>query len=292
MKPARFQYVDPHSVDEAVEFLAARPDEAKVLAGGQSLMPVINMRLARPGYLVDLSRVDDLDYIGDQNGDVRIGAMTTQRTLLDSSDIAARCPLMTSALPWIGHTAIRQRGTLGGSLVHHDPSAELPAVAVALDAEIVLRGPNGERTVPASEFFVTFFTTTAEPDELLVEVRIPAAPSGTRVATSELARRKGDFALTGIVASVGVGSDGVIGSPRMCAFGVDEVPRRLEACEALIDGQRLSDELLGEVAQAAAGAVEPESDMHASADYRRRMTGVLARRALTEAVSPDTNTEG
>ena len=148
MKPARFQYVDPHSVDEAVEFLAARPDEAKVLAGGQSLMPVINMRLARPGYLVDLSRVDDLDDIDDHNGDVRIGAMTTQRRLLDSSDIAARCPLMTSAMPWIGHTAIRQRGTLGGSLAHDDPSAELPAVAVALTPRSCCAAPAASAPCP------------------------------------------------------------------------------------------------------------------------------------------------
>jgi aerobic carbon-monoxide dehydrogenase medium subunit len=295
MKPARFQYVDPRTVGEAVAFIAAHPDDAKVLAGGQSLMPVINMRLARPAFVVDLKRIDDLDYIAAGNGGLRIGAMTTQRALLDSPDVAARCPLITTAVPWIGHAAIRQRGTLGGSLVHADPSAELPAVVAALDAELVLRGPGGERTVSAREFFVSFFTTVAAPDELLVEVRVPAAPQGTRVATVELARRKGDFALAGIVASVGATSDDAVTAPRLCAFGVDEVPRRLEACERLLDGQTPDHDLLRELEATASGEVEPESDMHASAEYRRQMTGVLARRALSDALAhstSDTQTKG
>jgi carbon-monoxide dehydrogenase medium subunit len=295
MKPARFQYVDPRTVGEAVGFIAAHPDDAKVLAGGQSLMPVINMRLARPAFVVDLKRIDDLDYIAAGNGGLRIGAMTTQRGLLDSPDVAARCPLITAAVPWIGHAAIRQRGTMGGSLVHADPSAELPAVVVALDAELVLRGPGGERTVSAREFFVSFFTTVAAPDELLVEVRIPAAPQGTGVATVELARRKGDFALAGVAASAGTTSNGAVTKPRLCAFGVDEVPRRLEACERLLDDQTPDDDLLRELEATASAEVEPESDMHASAEYRRQMTGVLARRALSDALADstsDTQTKG
>jgi carbon-monoxide dehydrogenase medium subunit len=288
MKPARFRYWAPDTVGEVVDFLASHGDDVKLLAGGQSLMPVMNMRLARPEYLIDLNSVGGLAGIGQGDDDiVVVGAMTTHEAILDSDLVKHACPLLHVAAPWIGHSAIRHRGTVGGSLVHADPAAELPAVAVALEAEIVLRRDRGSRTVPAEEFFVSYFTTSTEPDELVTEVRFPAQPAGARVAVKEIARRRGDFALAGVAVSVTVEPDAVVSSARICAFGVGEVPRRMREAEAALTGSRPSDGLLHEAGELAAKAVEPESDMHASATYRRDMTSVLTRRALQMALADD-----
>lgn len=284
MKPARFEYCDPRTLDEAVAVLAERADDAKLLAGGQSLMPVLNMRLSRTGLLVDLNGVGELEYVEAGNGTLRLGALARHDTLLGSAEVAEACPLLAKSIPFIGHTAIRYRGTAGGSLVHADPSAELPAVMTALDAELVITSSDGARTVPASEFFVTFFTTAIETDEVLTEVRIPRQPPGSGSAVVELARRHGDFALAGVVATVGAKGER-IASSRICAFGVDDVPRRLEEVEALTAGNTLSAELLDEAANLAMTLIEPEADMHATAEYRREMTGVLTKRALREALN-------
>lgn len=284
MKPARFNYWDPATVEEVVGFLEEHGDEAKLLAGGQSLMPVVNMRLARPAYLVDINGLAELDYIREDGDWLRIGALTRQDTLLQSSEVRRLCPLMTRALPYVGHLAIRYRGSIGGSIVHADPSAELPAVTTALDAEFILTGPRGSRSVPAAEFFISFFTTAAEPDELLTEVRVPVEPKGAGTAVQELARRHGDFALAGVAAEVRMNGGNQVRSARVCAFGVDEVPRRIDEAESLLSGQEPTPELLATAAEAAMRAVRPESDMHASSDYRRRMTGVLTRRTLMQAL--------
>jgi carbon-monoxide dehydrogenase medium subunit len=285
MKPAKFKYWAPGAVDEVVDFLAEHGDDAKLLAGGQSLMPVMNMRLARPQYLVDLGRVDGLREIRESNGDLAIGAMATQEAVLGSALAGQACPLLHAAIPWVGHLAIRHRGTVGGSIVHADPSAELPAVAIALDAQMVLRGDAGIRSVPAEEFFISYFTTAAEPGELLTDVRFPKQRPDTRVAVQEIARRHGDFALAGVVLCVNLAAEGTVASVRICAFGVHEVPRRLTAAENLLAGELPSEELMREVGQLASQAVEPEGDMHASAEYRREMTGVLTRRAMHSALS-------
>lgn len=289
MKPARFKYWAPEAVADVVDFLADRGEDTKLLAGGQSLMPVMNMRLARPEYLIDLNRLGGLDEIRRENGHLSIGAMARQEAILESPLAAESCPLLGAAIPWIGHMAIRHRGTLGGTVVHADPAAELPAVAVALDAEMVLLRRSGRRSVPAEEFFISYFTTAAEADELLVEVRFPVQPQGSRVAVREIARRHGDFALAGVVVSLVAHEDGSVSSPRVCALGVDDVPRRLRASESVLDGQVPSEELLREAGRLAAEAVEPEDDMHATASYRREMTGVLTQRAVTEALSPNDN---
>jgi carbon-monoxide dehydrogenase medium subunit len=283
MKPAPFAYCDPHSLREVIEALGERGTDAKLLAGGQSLMPVLNMRLSRTELLIDLNKVDELEFVDGSTGRLHIGALARHDTLLKSAEVAGACPLVAKSIPLIGHTAIRYRGTVGGSLVHADPSAELPAVMTALEAEFVVAGHGGSRTVPAGDFFVTFFTTAIEPDEVLTEIVLDRQEQRSGNSVVELARRHGDFALAGIVATVT--RDGEqIASARLCAFGVDEVPRRLAEVEQLVTGEEPSAELLSDAGNLATTLVEPESDMHASAEYRRNMTGVLVRRALREAV--------
>ncbi len=284
MKPPRFRYWDPATLEETVGFLGDNADDAKLLAGGQSLMPVINMRLLRPAYLVDINGVSELDYMRVEGDRLRIGALTRQDTLLRSPEVKRMCPLLWKALPHIGHMAIRYRGTIGGSIVHADPSAELPAVAAALDAELTLTGPNGARAVPAQDFFLSFFTTAAEPNEVLTEIAFPVQPDRAGSAVLEMARRHGDFALAGVAIALEPNGDGRIGSARVCAFGVDEVPRRIGDAESLLGGATPNDELLAEAGEAAARGVEPESDMHASSAYRREMTAVLTRRAIGHAL--------
>ena len=284
MKPPKFKYWKPTSVDETVRFLEQNADQTKILAGGQSLMPVISMRLARPDYLVDINGLTELDYIRPDGDRMHVGALTRQNTLMRSADVQRLCPMVSKALPYIGHTAIRHRGTIGGSIVHADPSAELPAVATALDAEMVVTGPNGSRAIPASEFFLTFFMTAMEPDEMLTEVVFPVQEEGSGSGVLELARRHGDFAVDGVAVAV-TPNGGGIGSARVCAFGVDDVPRRIDEAESLLSGQRPTADLLSEAGAATARNLEPESDMHASGEYRREMAGVLTARALTEALA-------
>lgn len=284
MKPAPFQYWDPPSVDDALAFLAEHGDESNLLAGGQSLVPLLNMRLVRPDYVVDLNRLSELDYVRVEGDVVAVGALVRQDTLMHDPVITERCPLLARAVPHIGHSAIRYRGTAGGSVAHADPAAELPAVAAALDADVVLRSATGTRTVPAREFFVTHLTTSVEPGELLTELRFPArAASGAGSGVMELTRRHGDFALVGLAGQVQLVSK-TIASARLCAFGVDEVPRRMTEVEHLLEGEAPSAGLVAEAAAAAADAVDPPSDMHASASYRRDMTGVITRRLLAQVL--------
>ena len=284
MKPAPFQYWDPPTVEDAIAFLAEHGDESNVLSGGQSLVPLLNMRLVRPEYVVDLNRLSELDYVRAEGDVVAVGALVRHDTLMHHPLVAERCPLLARAIPHIGHSAIRYRGTAGGSVAHADPAAELPAVAAALDADVVLRSTRGTRTVPAREFFVTHLTTSIEPGELLTELRFPArATAGKGSAVMELTRRHGDFALVGLAGQVEMNSH-TIASARLCAFGVDEVPRRMTEVEALLEGQAPSEELVADAAAAASEAVQPPSDMHASASYRRDMTGVLTRRLLSEVL--------
>ncbi|HET8672891.1 MAG TPA: xanthine dehydrogenase family protein subunit M [Thermoleophilaceae bacterium] len=280
MKPAPFEYWDPASVEEATDFLAEHGDESNLLAGGQSLVPLLNMRLVRPEYVVDLNRLSELDYVKVEGDVLAVGALARHDTLMRDQMVAERCPLLARAAPHIGHSAIRYRGTLGGSVAHADPAAELPAVAAALDAQVVLRSRRGTRSVPAREFFVTHLTTSIEPGELVTELRFPTRPaSGAGSAVMEFTRRHGDFALVGVAGQIQL-DGGSIASPRFCAFGVDEVPRRMTEVERLLDGEAPSTALVAEAASTASDSVEPPSDMHASASYRRDMTGVLTRRLL------------
>jgi len=284
MKPARFDYVAPATVGEAVSSLDSYEGEAKVLAGGQSLMPLLNMRLARPGLLVDLGRIAELDYVRETDGWLEIGAMTTKRSVEDSA-IVERCqPLLHAATVLIGHPQIRNRGTVGGSMAQADPAAEYPAMAVALDAELRAAGPDGERVIKAEDFFVTYLTTALGPSEVLTEVRVPVLPERSGWAFTEVARRHGDFAIAGAAATVALDSAGHVSDARIVLFGVGPGPVRPRAAEEVVRGERAGDDLCRQAGSKASEEIdEPLSDVHASAEYRRHLAGVLTRRALAEA---------
>jgi aerobic carbon-monoxide dehydrogenase medium subunit len=283
MKPARFEYHRAEGVEHAIELLARYGGDAKVLAGGQSLVPLLNFRLARPAALVDVNRIAALAYIREDDGTVAFGAMTRQRTIEFSPVVAARLPLLREATRWVGHLPIRSRGTIGGSIAHADPSAEYPAVLTALDGEVIVQGPRGRRTVKPGHLFETYLTTSLAPDELLVEVRLPAMPPGAGYAFEEFARRHGDFAIVGIAAMVARARDRRV-TARLASAGAGPVPVRLRAAEEILERDGLGDAALEAAAARAAELVAPDSDIHASADYRRHLTRVLTLRALKRAV--------
>jgi carbon-monoxide dehydrogenase medium subunit len=282
VKPPAFEYVAPTSLDEALELRAKHGADSVVLAGGQSLMPLLNLRLALPAVVIDIGRVMELAGVRSANGGLAIGAMTRQREVERSELVGERSPLLGKAVRLIGHPTIRNRGTVGGSLAHADAAAELSATALALDAEIVARSLRGQRAIPARDFFLDYLTTALEPDELLVEVRVPAVPGGA--AFQEVARRHGDFAIAGAAAVVMV-EEGVVRDARIALLGVGPTPVRATEAEALLRGGRAGEELFREAAEKAAAGLEPSSDVHAPAGYRRRVAAVLTRRALMEAVS-------
>ena len=282
MKLPQFGYEAPQNVSEAVDLLAEHQDEASVLAGGQSLIPLLALRLAHPAVIIDINGIDELSGVSATNGWVAIGAMTREYVAEESETLAAAVPLLAAALPLIGHEAIRSRGTIGGSLAHADPAAELPAVARALDAEFVVCGPSGERVVPAAEWFEGFLTTSRRPDELLVEVRFPAAGPGTGISFQEVARRHGDFAIVGLAASLTL-SEGAISGARLALAGVSDVPVRAADAEDLLVGERPSAELFDEAARRATGDIDPPADVHGSSDYRRKVAAALVRRGLRAA---------
>jgi aerobic carbon-monoxide dehydrogenase medium subunit len=282
MKLPSFDYEAPKTVSEAVELLGEHLDEASVLAGGQSLIPLLALRLAHPAVLIDINGVDGLSGVSATDGRVAIGAMTREYVAEESATVAGAVPLLAAALPLIGHEAIRSRGTIGGSLAHADPAAELPAVARALDAEFVVRSQSGERVIPAADWFEGYLTTSRRPDELLVEVRFPAAGRGTGTSFQEVARRHGDFAIVGLAAALTL-SDGVITDARLAFSGVSDVPVRAAGAEELLVGERPSAELFDEAARRAAEDIDPPADLHGSSDYRRKVAAVLVRRGLRVA---------
>ncbi len=283
MKPARFDYHAPTSLDEAVALLQRYGGDAKILAGGQSLMPLLNFRLSRPTALIDLNRIASLAFIREHDGQVRLGAMTRQRTIEFSPVVAQRLPLLREATKWVGHLPIRTRGTIGGSIAHADPSAEYPAVLTALEGEVVARGPTGERVVKAKDLFLTYLTTSLESDEVLVEIRLPVMPVGAGFALEEFARRHGDFAIVAIAAMV-VPNAARCRQARLATAGAGPVPVRLRAAEEILERDGVTDAAIDAAARRAAELVSPDSDIHASADYRRHLTMVLTRRALKRAI--------
>jgi len=283
MKPAKFDYHAPTTVEQALELLGRYGGDAKLLAGGQSLMPLLNFRLSRPAALVDLNRIPSLAYVREQDGQVRFGAMTRQRTIEFSPVVRERVPLLGEATRWVGHLPIRTRGTIGGSIAHADPSAEYPAVLTALEGEVVARGPKGERVVKAKDLFRTYLTTSLTPDEILVEVRMLAMPAGAGYALEEFARRHGDFAIVGIAAVV-VKAGARCTLARLATAGTGPVPVRLRAAEEILERDGLTDAAIEAASRRASELVSPDSDIHASADYRRHLTGVLTKRALTRAL--------
>ena len=282
MKLPYVEYEAPTTMAEAVDLLAEYQDEASVLAGGQSLIPLMALRLARPAVLIDINGLSELSLVAVEDGRVTIGAMTREYVAEDSATVGDTVPLLAAALPLIGHEAIRSRGTIGGSLAHADPAAELPAVARALDAEFVVRGRAGERVVPAADWFEGYLATSRRPDEILAEVRFPAAGPGTGVSFLEVVRRHGDFAIVGLAVSLTL-ADGVISDARLAFSGVSDVPVRAFGAEDLLAGERPSAGLFDEAARRAAQDIDPPADLHGSSDYRKKVAAALVRRGLRAA---------
>ena len=286
MKPPAFDYAAPTTLAEAIALLVQHEGDAKVLSGGQSLVPLLNMRLARPAVLVDLARVPDLDYVRSDGDGFAIGAMTRQRTVELSPLVQAQHPMLHAGVMLIAHPQNRNQGTIGGSLAHADPAAELPALALALEASFRATGPQGERSIAASDFFLTYLTTALDSREILTAVRFPTLPARTGWSIVEVARRHGDFALAGVVAVVTLQTDGRCASARLVLFGVGSTPIRAQGAERLLVGQPAEPAVFARAGvQAAADLEEPLSDVHATAIYRRDLARVLTGRALAEATS-------
>ncbi len=285
MKPAPFDYYAPTSVDETCSLLARYGSDAKLLAGGQSLVPLLALRLAQPATLIDLNGVHELDYIRADDNGVAIGAMTRQRTVERSSVMRETCPLLPAAVEWIGHPQIRNRGTIGGSLVHSDPAAELPALATLLDATFTITNAQGaKRTVKPDEFFVTYLTTAVEPEEMLSEIYFPTLPAGTGWSFVEVARRHGDFALVGAAATVALDSAGACSNARIALFGVAPTATRSPSAEQALLNQKPDEQAIAAAASEVVKDIDPPGDVHASVEYRKYVATNLVRRALTEAV--------
>ena len=284
MKPAPFEYFQPRTLDEALSLLAEHGGDAKPLAGGQSLIPAMNFRLATPAVLVDLNGLAELNDISDGGGNITIGGMTRQRAIERSGLVAQRFPLLAETMPHIAHPAIRNRGTIGGSLAHADPAAELPAVMLALNATIAVTGKAGVREIAASDFFVGLFSTALEPGELLTQVRIPTAAKRSGFAFQEISRRHGDFALVGVAVAIQLDDSGRCAGARIALLSVGERPVLAEQASRALTGQVPSVESIRAAADAAATRdIDPSSDIHASARYRRQLANVLTRRALERA---------
>jgi aerobic carbon-monoxide dehydrogenase medium subunit len=281
MKPASFDYHDPTTLADALDLMARYGEHARPLAGGQSLVPLMNFRLLRPAHIIDLNGVSKLNYVNVEKGKLRIGSMTRQRVLERSPEIVQHWPLLREAAELIGYVQIRNRGTIGGSLAHAFPSAELPVALVTLDGSLRLRAATSERVVHAADFFLSTMTTALQPNELLTEIIIPVLPANCGWSYQEVSRRYGDFALAGAAALVAVDSEGAIAHARLTLTGMTPFPAH--AAEQSLLGEKPSESLFKNAAKHATENLEQDSDIHASAEYRRSTCRVLARRALMQA---------
>ena len=285
MKPAKFEYFAPTSLSEALALLEEHGDDAKILAGGQSLMPMLNMRLARPKVLIDVNRIPGLDYISPTpDGGLAFGALTRLRSVEKSAVVKDRIPVLAAVMPSIGHFQIRNRGTVGGSVSHADPAAELPAVCIALDGEFVLSSASDQRVLKAEDFFIAPLTTAIEPGELLTEIRLPARSEEWRWGFQEVCRRQGDFAMVGAVSLLQLDGGGVCRSACITMFGVGGTPARISRAEEALVGNPINDSVLEDVSKIVSEELNPDSDIHASAAYRKEVGGVIARRTLEAAI--------
>jgi carbon-monoxide dehydrogenase medium subunit len=282
MKPSAFEYHAPKSVEEALGVLERYGGEARLLAGGQSLVPMMNFRLATPSALIDLNRIPQLAGITEEDGAVRIGAMTRQRALEFSPLIAEKLPLLRDAIRLVGHLPTRSRGTIGGSIAHADPSAEIPMVLRALDGEVRVRSPRGERIILAENLFEDALTTVLEADEILIDIRLPVMPHGCGWAVEEFSRRHGDFAVAAVAAIVLPGSEAEV---RIACAGVASRPLRLHASEEVVRSQGLEEHAIRNAAEQAASGIEPLVDHVASGEFRLHLARVLTERALMQAAS-------
>ncbi|MPZ53292.1 MAG: xanthine dehydrogenase family protein subunit M [Acidimicrobiia bacterium] len=284
MKPARFSYEVPETVEEAVSLLGEHGYEAKLLAGGQSLIPLLSFRMARPAVLVDVNRVQGLDFVEWESDGVRIGALARHRVLETDPELTTRCPMAAEALALVGHVAIRNRGTVAGSMAHADPAAEWPLVALVLGGVFTVVGPVGERQVPASEFFRGFMTTVLEPDEMITELRLDMPRNGSGSAFLEFARRHGDYAQAGAGSIVQLDGSGRVSDARVGLLGVGTTPIRASAVEEALVGVTPTETDLVELSQLAGESMAPLDDVHADADYKRHLGTVMVRRTLETAL--------
>jgi CO/xanthine dehydrogenase FAD-binding subunit len=282
MKPATFEYVVADSVVKAITVLSEARGEAKILAGGQSLVPMLNFRLVRPAILVDINRIPNLAFIEETSDTIRVGALTRHHQLEISTVVAKHLPILASAMTHVAHLAIRNRGTIGGSLSHADPAAELPMIALVLNARLHVISSKGERTVAASAFFRDALTVDLGEDEIVTEIHLPKLPPNTGWGFEEVARRAGDFALAAVAATV-TASGGKIEEARIALTGVGPTPVRARKAEALLRGERIETKLIERVIEAVRSVIAPDSDLHASSDYRRHLAGVLTGRAVSTA---------
>jgi CO/xanthine dehydrogenase FAD-binding subunit len=282
MKPVAFDYLAAQTLDEALSALARAGGDGKILAGGQSLVPMLNFRLVRPSILIDINRIRDLDYVDAAGGVVRIGALTRHHSLETSSLIRRHLPPMTAAMQHVAHLAVRNRGTIGGSLSHADPAAELPMMALLLDAKIAIRSLQGRRVADARRFFTGSLITDLKHDEIVTHVEFPGLLPNTGWAFEEMARRAGDFALAAVGVTMSA-REGKVDRVRIGMMGVGETPLRAPEAEGLLAGKAIDAPALEAAASAIEAAVEPNTDLHASAEYRRFLVGSLARRAISVA---------
>ena len=284
MKPAPFEYYAPDSIEEVLDLFSQHNSDAKILAGGQSLVPAMNFRVVQPGVLIDLNRVAELSYIREEQGVIRVGSMARERHLEFDSSIAKQTPLLHEAVPFIAHPQIRNRGTMGGSLVHADPAAELPVLMLALNARLKARNKTGERWINAQDFFIGMFTTALEPDEILVEIELPFSPPHTGWSFMEVAPRAGDYAMMGVAAWVTLDEAGKCTQAKLVYLNAGEGPTEAKEAAQLLKGKILNDKAVEDASvMASEQEINPFGNLHASADFQRHLAKVLTRRALQQA---------
>lgn len=285
MKPPPFEYHDPDTLDEALALLAEFGEDAKVLAGGQSLVPLLNFRLASPERIIDINRIGELSYLHARDGRLRVGALTRHSMLEGSALVARDWPLLSEAVRWVAHPQVRNRGTVGGTVAHADPSAEIPVALVALDARFRARSLRGERTIEWPDLFQGPMTTCLEPDELLVEVEVPPVPAGSGHAFTEYSRRHGDYGLGGAAVRLTLDGDGRCSDAAISLLGAAPTPLRADAAERLLVGAAIDERAAAQAAEAATEGTTPSGDLHGSSAYRRSLITVLVRRAIVTAAS-------
>lgn len=283
MKPAKFEYLLPLNLQEALAYLDEYGEDAKIMSGGQSLIPVLNMRLSTPKYIIDLGKVEELKYILEEDEQIRIGALTRHADVERSELVHQHCGILVEAMKWVGHTHIRNRGTMGGTIAHADPSAEMPCVVTALRGEIVIASKEEERVVSPEEFYLTYLLTSLEPTEMVKEVRFPVLSSTSGFAFTELARRHGDFALVAVAAVIDLDAAGKISSCRLVVGGAGPVPAIIEDAEDELIGEEPTEEAFIQALKHIEDDLDPEDDLHGTGEYRIELARTLCKRALITA---------
>ena len=284
MRPAKFEYFDPHTIDEALSLLERYGEDAKPLAGGLSIVPLIKLRLAQPTYLIDITKIPNLSYIVENNGGgLRVGALTTYYTLETSNLVKSKCPIVSEAAGNLGDAQVRNRGTIGGNICHADPSCDYATITLALNAEFKAVSSSGERTISSGEFFLDIFTSALKPNELLTEIVIPSRSPNTGDAFLKLNQRSGDFAIVSVAAMLTLKNGGACETASVVLGSVGPTPKKAEAVEKALKGKKITDEVIDEASELASQGIEPFTDIHASAEYKKEMCKILTKRALKEA---------